>query len=110
MGKKKKPRQEGSNKPPQGSLKDIDDIFAEKLPQKVAEQKMLTGNSHEPTGKTAGDDLATVQKKITTAKLREPNLNATVVADDDFSDIRGTKKRSSLRCEVKMQANGLRMA
>lgn len=116
MGKKKKSRQEDPNKPSQDSSKDIDDIFAEKYPKKPAERKSLTGKSDELKSsgqsieKTGKDDLATIQKKITTAKLKEPNFNAKVVADDDFSDIRGTKKRISLRSEVKMQANELRMA
>jgi hypothetical protein len=100
MGKKKKLQKEDTTKPSQDSSKDIDDIFAEKQPKTAAEQKSLTGksdmtkSSRQSMETTAGDDLATIQKKITTAKMKEPNFIAKVVADDDFADIRGTKKRT----------------
>jgi hypothetical protein len=48
MGQKKKLRQQDTSKPSQDSSKDIDDIFAEKLPKRAVEQKSLTGKSDIP--------------------------------------------------------------
>lgn len=116
MGKKKKLPQEDRTQPLQDSSKDIDDIFAENLPKRAVEQQSLAGKSDIPKlsrqsrETTAGDDLAIIGKKITTAKMKEPNFIAKIVPDDDFADIRGTNKRTLPSNDAKMKANGQRMA
>lgn len=83
--------------------KDIDDIFATK--------KVVTSPSEPPTKRpqksvkvqssgttmtvrSTDDDLATVQGQVRAVKSAQSNKSSHVTKEDDFSDIRGTKKRT----------------
>jgi hypothetical protein len=100
MGRKKKREREDAAKALQNPSKDIDEIFAEKSPSKAAEKTTSTAiqastkPSTQSVGKSKGDDLATIQRKIKVAKTKELPSAVEVVPDDDFADIRGTKKRT----------------
>jgi hypothetical protein len=100
MGRKKKREREDAAKPLQNPSKDIDEIFAEKSSSKAAEKTTSTAiqastkPSTQSVEKSKGDNLATIQRKVKVAKTKELPSAVEVVPDDDFADIRGTKKRT----------------
>jgi hypothetical protein len=116
MGRKKKPGREDTTKPLQNPSKDIDEIFAEKSVRKAGGKTTLIGIPTSTTPppqaveKTAGDNLATIQKKIQVAKMKELPLAIGSVADDDFADIRGTRKRIPFCYHSELQVSERRMA
>ena len=80
--------------------KDIDDIFEKKpltkpsgpkFPERSTEGQQVVASA--PTALVA-NELANVQKKVTAARAAKPCAMSNASANDDFADIRGTKRSS----------------
>ena len=116
MGRKKKTEREDAAKPLQNPARDIDEIFAEKSSSKAAEKTTSiatlasTKPSKQSVEKTRGDNSTSIQRKIKVAKTQELPPAVEVVADDDFADIRGTKKRTPRHYHAKLQVSERQMA
>jgi hypothetical protein len=104
MGKKakRKAESESDNNPsPAGVAKDIEDIFAErKPPVKPSAKGDDDGVSRvlpNSIGKTSNDVVAAIGTKIKAAKVSSIPPYPRPMKQDEFSDLRGTKKRIPLR-------------
>jgi hypothetical protein len=108
MGKKKAKRKaepESDNKqPPQNVAKDIEDIFAErKSPVKPSAKGDDDGESQlspSSNSKTSNDVVAAIGTKVKTAKASSIPPQPRPLKQDEFSDLRGTKKRILLPSPV----------
>jgi O6-methylguanine-DNA--protein-cysteine methyltransferase len=99
--KETKPEESASAVSPAKALaKDIDGIFAkkaasepvvEKPPQKTLKSRQTVGTA--PVGLVA-EELADVHRKVKAARAVKSAVMPNVHGNDDFADIRGTKKRT----------------
>ena len=97
MGKKRKVKEPIIEPSPAQTdvTKDIDDIFAARKPttSSVKTKPLKAGDVESSLRKATANlqenDLASVQKQVQGAKSKR---NAEGAQDDDFADIRGTKK------------------
>jgi hypothetical protein len=89
--------------PVKNVAKDIDDIFATKKVTPLTSEKPLKGILKAPKTTTVVpeieevEDLASVRSKVRAAKAGREIGSLNGLKDDDFADIRGTKKRSLSR-------------
>ena len=78
--------------------KDIDDIFAARKPRtpsvktKPLKAGEVQGSLRKATANLQGNDLASVQKQVQAAKSKRNDVASQSAQDNDFADIRGTKK------------------
>ena len=102
MAKKKALKEEKKEplEPVKNVAKDIDDIFATKKVAPLTSEKPLKGILKAPKTTTVVpqieevEDLASVQSKVRAVKAGRKIGSLNELKDDDFADIRGTKKRS----------------
>jgi hypothetical protein len=100
MGKKRKVKEPIVEPSPAQTdvTKDIDDIFAARKPTtpSVKTKPLKAGDVEsslrKATANLQGNDLASVQKQVQAAKSKRNALALQGAQDDDFADIRGTKK------------------
>ena len=101
--RKKEAKGEGSAPalaPVNASSKDIDEIFSKRAASKPAVPKppkqSIIAQEAVPSTATVpvANELANVQKKVTAARAAKSTLISNASVNDDFADIRGTKKRS----------------
>jgi hypothetical protein len=94
--KKQKEKRIENVEPRKDIANDIDDIFATKRTLDPPTEKEKNPKSTKPPTvanvKSAQNSLATVENQVHSAKLKQSNKHSQRVQDDDFADIRGTKK------------------
>jgi hypothetical protein len=105
MAKKKAKRKaepEGDKAPSRPNIgKDIDDIFAERKPSvrpsAQGEDDGVSRVSATAIAQTSTDVAAAIETKVKAAKASSKSTYPHPMKKDDFSDLRGTKKRMPLR-------------
>ena len=100
MGKKRKGKQTTAEQPNAQSdvAKEIDDIFAARkldspsIKTKVIKSADVESPSRKPKPNPEASDLASVQRQVQAAKSKGNTVASQSELNEDFADIRGTKK------------------
>jgi hypothetical protein len=110
MSTRKKENKDQRSVPPVVSAtatsKDIDDIFAKRPAAKAVHKESLQENTKkDPPSRSSpppvlDNELANIHRKVKAARAVKSVVAPRLSAQDDFADIRGTKKRKKSSLEL----------